>query len=245
MSASVLCFYDRRNAASVLPGQVILGLLFIILLLIGGTAKVWAGDVPDPCKLLSESDMSKVLGINGPSAIETTPVAPLISRPHVVDRGAGNIGLSVPVLSGRRTNTLDCGGRVGSVKLSIEVAAIPQAQADHAENSKELGLLERKLGYKAAQTTYGNTVCKELLVPPTRGAESSNVAKLTCYSSKNGWQVSVAAQPWLPQKDPPVALEKLRNLADLAAQRVPPVPPTAAQNAVTNDTGTPAGFMSL
>jgi hypothetical protein len=123
-------------------------LALIVLVLIAAPTFASTDEVPDPCKLLTEGEVNNTLGIDGPVAIELTPVAPSIAQLRVVDRGAGNIGLAIPASSGPRTNTLVCGARAGSIKLSIGVTAIPQAKVDEQESSTELDLLERKRGIK-------------------------------------------------------------------------------------------------
>jgi hypothetical protein len=224
-------------------------LTLILLLLTTLPTLARADEVPDPCKLLSESDLENTLGITGPVAIELTPIAPPTARPRVVDRGAGNIGLAVPVSSGPRTNSLVCAGRAGSVKLSIGVTALPQAKVDEEEGRTELNLLEGKRGFKVASTAYGGTVCQEIMKPAAdmlgRGAKMNNlvVAAMDCYLNRNGWRIAIAAKPWMPQKNPPFTTDKLHVLTELAAQRLSAVPPTAAQNVTTTNTVVPAGFM--
>jgi hypothetical protein len=88
------------------------------LLLVAIAASAWADDVPDPCKLLLESDMSSILGL-GSVEIQQAPTAPPVASYRVVDRGAGNIGLAIPVGSGPRkgNNILD-----SVTKLSYSLA---------------------------------------------------------------------------------------------------------------------------
>ncbi|HUN59651.1 MAG TPA: hypothetical protein VMU41_16175 [Candidatus Binataceae bacterium] len=218
-------------------------------MLIGSSKLAGADEVPDPCKLLSENDVQNTLGITGPVAMEPNPVAPPIARPRVVDRGTGNVGLAMPVSSSPRTNTLVCGGRAGSVQLSIGVTALPQAKLDEEEDRSQMDLLERKEGFKVETTNYGNTNCREILKPAAdmlgRGAQLNNlvVAVMGCSVDRSGWQVGVVAKPWTPKKNPPFSTDKPRALTELAAQRLPPVPPTAAQNVTTTSAGVPAGFM--
>jgi hypothetical protein len=144
---------DHSQGSNVRFAQLVGGILYrfltlILLLLTTLPTLARADEVPDPCKLLSGSDLANTLGITSPVAIELTPIAPPTARSRVVDRGAGNIGLAIPVSSGPRTNTLVCGGRAGTVKLSIGVTALPQAKVDEEEDRTELSLLEGKRGFK-------------------------------------------------------------------------------------------------
>jgi hypothetical protein len=199
------------------------------LLLITVSALSWADDVPDPCKLVSESDISKILGL-GSVEIQQDPAAPPVASFRVVDRGAGNIGLAMPVNSGPRKNTLVCGARAGSVRLAIEVTSAEQEKVDEADGHEQLQLLERN-GYKVEETTYGAISCQEILKPTSdmlgRKPELNNlvVANARCHLSSDGWQVAIAAFPWTPKKEPPVSIDKLRALTDLAAQHLSGAPP--------------------
>jgi hypothetical protein len=220
-----------------------------ILLLVTPPRSGRADEVPDPCKLLSASEMSGTLGVAGPVEIEPNPIAPPVATVRVVDRGGGNIGVAVPINSGPRKNTLVCGGRVGSVKLAIEVTSIPQAEADQEDSRQQLALVQRKRAVKLERLSYGTTTCEELLEPAAdmlgREPQPNNpvLNRMRCYTDSNGWQVAITAVPWTPQKNPPFSTDKLGRLADLAAKHMLQGPPSPEQNVPEASHGVPAGFM--
>jgi hypothetical protein len=222
----------------------------VVLLSAGG---VWAraDEVPNPCKLVSESDVHSTLGVTGPFAMQPAPHAPPIYRARIVEMGSGHLGLAIPTYVGSRKNALVCGGRAGDINVSIGVVALEQGKADEAEDRKEWALLERKGTYKAERTVFGSTTCEETFGPARdllgRGARPGDfrVSGMGCYTSRDGWQVEIAARPWLPKKEMPFTIGELRALVELAAERLPATRPTAAQNEVTPETSVPAGFMIM
>ncbi|MGA2411507.1 MAG: hypothetical protein ABSG46_14110 [Candidatus Binataceae bacterium] len=219
------------------------------LMLIFMPALAWPGEIPDPCKLLSQSDLSSTLGLADSVVIQPAAVAPPVAAARLVDRGAGNIGLAIPVSSGPRTNSLICEGRAGSVKFTIGVTSVPQAEADEEDDRQQLTLLQKRLALKVEQLTYGNTTCKELLAPAAdllgreQQPNNTEVKSLRCYMNRNGWRVTIMAIPWTLEQGPPFNSDKLHRLTELAAQHLPSVPPSSAQNIATEDAGVPTGFM--
>jgi hypothetical protein len=209
----------------------------------------WADEVPDPCKLLSESDLRAALGITGPLEIATTPYAPPINDFQLVDMGFGNLGIGIPGMLEPRRNTLVCRGNAGDVRLSIKVTALKQAEADEKEIRRILALLEQKNGYKTKNAIYGATTCDEILAPASdmlgREAQPNDlrVTRVNCEANHSGWRIEIAAIPRQAKKDPPFSMDKLRSLTILAAQHLPLVPPTPEQNIVRGTGGIPGGFV--
>jgi hypothetical protein len=221
----------------------------MVFLLVAGTAAASADEVPDPCKLLSESDLRTTLGIAGPLEIAPTPYAPPIDDFQLVDMGFGNLGIGIPGMLEPRENTLVCRGNAGDIGLSIKVTALKQAEADEKESRRILALLERRDGYKTKNAIYGAITCEEILAPASdmlgREAQPNDlrVTRVNCEANHSGWQIEIAAIPLQPKKDSPFTIGKLRSLAELAAHRLQLVPPTPEQNIVTGTGGIPGGFV--
>jgi hypothetical protein len=207
------------------PYRILTLQLLIFLFFLTQNVEVRAEDLPNPCNLLSASEIVETLGIQQPVDIDPTVYRNIKA---FMMFGAGPF---FPVLNRflylafypLQADEAICRGRAGDTWFAMQTMDANGTSLDKDSMPEWRARLEKYV--KIVETTEDGITCRENLAP-ARGLVSPKdnseigVDSVVCSAVDGAHRVSIALIPQQATANPPVAIDKLRALTKLAATRI-------------------------